>query len=324
MSSPTSASLLRAIEERRDAHGVLRLELDRLHREITQGDAERGVRTLGDVLQTIAEAVGERAWAGELVPICRAHPLAELLRQDPYTARAHDKPRGYAGDAVTLDFVYSARPPEDTSELGRRLFVGTVRSSSGWSVLERRDRLAAAIDRVIERKPEARILSIACGHLREAQLARRIGPGGAARIFALDQDPEALALLGREQAAAGVEPVEGSVKSLVSGRQGFEDMDLVYAAGLTDYLSDPLVGRLLARMVSFLAPGGRVIVGNFTPRNAGRAYMEAFMDWQLLHRSAADLRAIARASGAASRIRIEQVDVDSRDNIAYLELIKAA
>jgi len=323
MATPTSDALVRTLEDRRDAGRVLRLELDRLEREILEGDAETGVQVLGDVLQTIASTLGPRAWAGELVPICRAHSLAERLREDPYTARAWEKPRGYAGDAVTLDFVYDAVPPAGTSELGRRLFAGTVRSSSGRSVVARRDRLASAIDHVLERRPGARILSIACGHLREAQVARRVGPGCGARITALDQDREALEVVGREQAAAGVEPVEGSVRSLVSGRHAFQDMDLVYAAGLTDYLSDPLVGRLIARMVSFLAPGGRAIVGNFLPGNAGRAYMEAFMDWHLIHRSAADLRSIARASGAVEHVRVERVDVDALGNIGYLELIKA-
>src|SRR5215475_11877146 len=38
--------------------------------------------------------------------ICKSHPFAELVLQDPYSRRAREKPRGYAGDAVMLDYIY--------------------------------------------------------------------------------------------------------------------------------------------------------------------------------------------------------------------------
>ena len=37
---------------------------------------------------------------------CLSYPLRELLHQDPFTYRAFSKPRGYAGDAVTMDYIY--------------------------------------------------------------------------------------------------------------------------------------------------------------------------------------------------------------------------
>ena len=39
------------------------------------------------------------------------HPLGELLHRDPFTRRGFDKPRGYAGDAVLIDYLYATAPP---------------------------------------------------------------------------------------------------------------------------------------------------------------------------------------------------------------------
>lgn len=37
--------------------------------------------------------------------ICRNHPLREIILSDPYSRRAFEKPRGYAGNAVMLDYI---------------------------------------------------------------------------------------------------------------------------------------------------------------------------------------------------------------------------
>ena len=43
-----------------------------------------------------------RTYAGA----CLNHPIRDLLHQDPFTYRAFAKPRGYAGDAVMMDYIY--------------------------------------------------------------------------------------------------------------------------------------------------------------------------------------------------------------------------
>jgi hypothetical protein len=44
-------------------------------------------------------------WAG-YARACLNHPVCRLLHQDPLTYRAFSKPRGYAGDAVMMDYIY--------------------------------------------------------------------------------------------------------------------------------------------------------------------------------------------------------------------------
>ena len=62
----------------------------------------------------------------EYARACLDHPLRHLLHQDPFTYRAFSKPRGYAGDAVMMDYIYGlGEAQQATSEAttsGRAIF----------------------------------------------------------------------------------------------------------------------------------------------------------------------------------------------------------
>ncbi len=268
-------------------------------------------------------AFSETEWFEEVAPACRRHKINELLQQDPYTARALEKPRGFAGDAPLLDFIYRGEAPPGTTALGNALLRGTAQSPSGRSVVDRRDRLSEALKFAGESRAGASALSIACGHLREAEALSEEELGRFSRIVALDQDALALETIRSEKPRAPFVTVEGSVKQILTGNAELGKHDLVYAAGLFDYLSDQVSAMLLKAMFAALNPGGRLIVGNFTPTNYGTPYMDVFMDWRLIYRSLADLRQLSRAAISPQEVRVERVYCDSLDNIAYLDLTRA-
>ena len=47
--------------------------------------------------------------------------------------------------------------------------------------------------------------------------------------------------------------------------------------------------KLIDYIYSILAPGGRVILGNFHPDNQNKVLMDHILDWKLIHRSEADM-----------------------------------
>lgn len=72
--------------------------------------------------------------------------------------------------------------------------------------------------------------------------------------------------------------------------------DLVWAAGLFDYLDDRRFVFLLNHLRAMASSGGRLIIGNFSTYNPSRDYMEAG-DWYLFHRSEDELYSLAKESG---------------------------
>lgn len=101
--------------------------LDRAFALGRDGDALGAFRLLQAPLSALWSQARATAQADAMRAWCRAHPLHALVQQDPFTHRAASKPRGYAGDAVMMDYIYESRAPEGTSEVGRAVFAATTR-----------------------------------------------------------------------------------------------------------------------------------------------------------------------------------------------------
>ena len=61
--------------------------------------------------------------------------------------------------------------------------------------------------------------------------------------------------------------------------------DLVYCAGLFDYLSDRICNRLLEIFYDMLAPGGLLVATNVDTSNPDKNIMEYLGDWHLTYRN---------------------------------------
>lgn len=68
--------------------------------------------------------------------------------------------------------------------------------------------------------------------------------------------------------------------------------DLIWSAGLFDYLDERSFRFLLQKFIQIIKPGGQVVIGNFSPNNPSRDYME-FGRWNLIHRDKEQLRQLA-------------------------------
>ncbi len=76
--------------------------------------------------------------------------------------------------------------------------------------------------------------------------------------------------------------------------------ELVWSAGLFDYLTDRTFVYLLKALMAVTKRGGEVVVGNFSDQNPSRDYMELLGDWVLQHRTRDHLRELALEAGAAA------------------------
>jgi extracellular factor (EF) 3-hydroxypalmitic acid methyl ester biosynthesis protein len=249
-----------------------------------------------------------------------AHPVLGLLHEDPFTRHAFEKPRGYAGDAELLDLIYRDQPYAGAlSDRGARLYAWTSEGSACRSVRARRDGLASWIDRIANERAEPRILSVACGHLREAQRSTAVREGTIGELVALDQDARSIALIHHEQAHHKVTTVTSSFRRLIVAPADLGKFDFIYSAGLYDYLHDEAARRLTASMFAMLRPGGTLLVANFAPELSDIGYMDAMMDWVLIYRDEAQIDAVA-ASIPAEQIASREIYRDGPGNVVHLVL----
>lgn len=294
--------------------------LSQQYDKLRSGEGNGVVETLCAVLLPLRLSLPDAEW-NAIKTACFNHPIRPLLHEDPYTRRAYEKPRGYAGDAVMLDYIYGGVAPDGTSMIGRLVFGDTTGLSNGKSVIFRRDLLAQKIDQLASQKRRPRVLSLACGHLREGQQSRAVISGDIASLYAIDQDVESLKVVEQEQAIRGVIPVQGSVVSIIRRKIVFQDIDFAYAAGLYDYLSDSLAAKTTKALFDMLASGGHLLLANYVPSSHGRGYMDAFMDWSLIYRCEQDLQQVLSLV-PESLISSRRLFHDPFGNVVYLELVR--
>jgi extracellular factor (EF) 3-hydroxypalmitic acid methyl ester biosynthesis protein len=83
--------------------------------------------------------------------------------------------------------------------------------------------------------------------------------------------------------------------------------DLVYCAGLFDYLSDQVSKRLSELLHDMVAPGGLLLVTNVSSINPSRNWMEYVLDWHLIYRNAMQLGALAPQSGSEADCSVQAI-----------------
>jgi hypothetical protein len=263
-------------------------------------------------------------WKG-FVDFCMLHPICELLYQDPITRRAFEKPRGYAGDAVLLDYIYKVREPNhsehDFGRLGRDLFSYSLQTNACRGVRARAAHIAALVDEVAAETPRPDILSVAAGHLREADHSQALRCKNIGSWVALDSDVDSLDETRRCYAKHGVTTEAASVRKLLAGRAQLGQFDLIYSTGLYDYLQQPLARRLTARLFQMLRPGGRLLLANFLTGSPSRGYMDSFMNWVLIYRNEEEMKDLVSEIDPA-QVAEKSLDVEDQRHIIFLLLRK--
>lgn len=257
----------------------------------------------------------------ELIQIVQAHPSAKIFQQDPFTRWSFEKPRGYSGDASLIDFIYGhpavAHEVERSTPLGLGIYEYTRNAPGPVAVRERRDILTRYVDELAaEKGPEIEILTVAAGHLREADASVALKEGGIKRWVALDQDPISIGSITQGFQGTCIEAVDGSVRGLLAKKHQLGTFDFIYAAGLYDYLNDKVAIKLTQTCMEMLKPGGVFLFANFADEMADDGYMESYMNWTLLLRSEADMWRVVNASADPASVDAEVWFGENR-NIVY-------
>lgn len=247
----------------------------------------------------------------ELQPVHRSYvkrQIHPLVLCSPFAYRTFQKPLGYAGDYEMVNMIL--RDPHEGSSLFAKMINRWFLNQAPAEAHRNRikylaERLNQETRRMARQGKMARIFNLGCGPAWEIQqflvqndLSER------ANFTLLDFNDETLAHTGRvlddikmrHRRTTPVHMVKKSVHQILkeAGRNPAEHgkFDLVYCAGLFDYLSDRICKRLMNYFYDLVAPGGLLVATNVDASNPSRHTMEYILEWHLIYRNNAQLQAL--------------------------------
>lgn len=247
--------------------------------------------------------LGMRKYFGLLDTAQYAHiwqTLGATFKRESLLGRVYTKPLGYAGDYTLIDDIYGYRVSKQYARWDHLVHW----MSATQAVRNRKDYFKAWLTQVLqERSGPIRVLDLACGPCRDvAELLSEV-PEARQRLSFVCLDQDALALAHAKTVCVdhldNITFVECNAFRYVADKP----FDLVWSAGLFDYLTDALFISLLRRLHPMLVPGGELVVGNFSEDNPNIWAME-FSEWTLLHRSSETLQSLAQRGRFAGDIRV--------------------
>lgn len=273
----------------------------------------------GQILDEFQQQVRryEDGVAPDYIPLVWGYAFKELF---PYFMRsrlaemAYYKPKGYAGDFKMMEWIYRKKPDGD-GKLGRLIDGWLLAQVPPQAVRNRRRLLSGLLDRQFRARlgtgRQIHIMNLACGPCRELfDLLTRCDYSDRIDALCIDIDAEALHYANRY---VNTEPHNASVRfmhenvikwSLGRAKHDMGPQDIIYSSGLCDYLDDRMMRRLIGRCYDQLSPGGALIVGNFTPSNPDRQFMDNIMYWRLIHRDEQDMRRLFAESPFGERVEL--------------------
>ncbi len=321
--------------------GLERVELD--IRSAPTGDRlemeQRAARELGEAVVPAFDALHERLESlsenieEELRPVHQSfakRQLHPLVMCSPFAYRTYHKPLGYAGDYEMVNMI--VRDPCE----GGSLFAKVVNCwfLNQWPARAHRNRIQYLKDLLVQESLRAarihrpmRVLNLGCGPAREIQEFLAGTPlCDEAQFTLLDFNEETIRhsrqvldeLKKRHGRRTVIQIQKKSVQHVlkegarpVLGADGTH-YDLIYCAGLFDYLPDRTCKQLMNIFYEWLAPGGLLAATNVDACKPFRHMLEFILDWHLIYRDRSVAASLlpSRAGGDAGRILTDPTGVN--------------
>lgn len=228
------------------------------------------------------------------------HPL---MLCSPFAHRAYTKPLGYAGDYETVNMML--RDPFEGDSLFAKVINSVFLSFEPVKAHRNRiDYLHGTLKREALRANQSgrrlKVLNLGCGSAHEIQrFLSNDAISDCCDFTLLDFNKETtdyaksvlFGLKNKHGRKAQIKILQRSVHQLLKqartggGELEWESYDLVYCAGLFDYLSQKVCKKLVSVFAKLLRPQGLSIVTNVSSTNPCIGWMEYVVEWNLVYRS---------------------------------------
>jgi 2-polyprenyl-3-methyl-5-hydroxy-6-metoxy-1,4-benzoquinol methylase len=234
-----------------------------------------------------------------------------------------DRPLGYAGDFVTMNYIYDFHDKFlGSSSLDMLINNYTTNIPISNSNIIRKDYFKQKIKELSSRGDNPLIASIGCGSARELiELIKEGQITGPITFTCVDLEGKALdyvrksmeAIDKEKQANVNIQYAKVDIRDLVKNERLQAKIgrhDFIYASGLMDYLQSKMIKKIISVLLQNLKSGGQLIVVNAGTNDAYfRSYYELLGGWEFIHRSEAELREWVDGQELIRSYSFEQFDV---------------
>ncbi len=205
------------------------------------------------------------------------------------------KPNGYPGDYLFLDGIYT-----NHTSTGSKYSVWdeyVQQHAAPNAVRNRKEYFKRLVRSKADMKPDLNILNVVSGSGRELkELYSALPATMNIKTTCVEVDGEAIEF-SKELNKKYLDRID-YVHTNIFRYRNTNSYDLIWSAGLFDYLNDKAFIMLLKRFKEWQKNKGEIIIGNYNETyNPSRNYMEILGDWHLIHRTEEELLALAIKAG---------------------------
>ena len=195
------------------------------------------------------------------------------LHKGKIAKRGYEKPRGYPGDYKTIEAVYDKKNvSENIGYCSDNFFLNNKYPAA---VRNRKDKMRSLLIDYLRKNTSSAIdiLNVGCGSCREIveMLITGIKPVGKINFNLVDQDEEALAFSKKALELTHSEFstfnfYQHNILEYIRNEQEYLNIlgkqNLVYSIGVTDYLPDRMLKKLISFCLKLLKPRGTLILAH--------------------------------------------------------------
>jgi hypothetical protein len=231
--------------------------------------------------------------------------LTPALMEGPMWHRSYNKPLGYPGDFIMMNYVYDWGYEGDTS-FGK--LIHKVGIYAARCIRSRMQLMKELIADEINRSTDD-VVNITCigagpaleivNYLAQPKLPKKVN------FTLIDQDEQALtcaynnvhAHILRLRGQATVTCLHTSFLELIKADDIFKTLppqQMIYSIGLVDYLSEKRAREFTKSLYNRINATGRICIGNMRDTAKGLLWpLEFITDWVLFHRDEQQMRNMA-------------------------------
>jgi extracellular factor (EF) 3-hydroxypalmitic acid methyl ester biosynthesis protein len=264
--------------------------------------------------------------------------LTPLYLHGALYKRATTKPRGYAGDYLTM-LLFNEETPVGDTLFERFVDLASKQHSLSTTALTRQRSVTERVLQSIDRGGK-KIVSLASGPATELGvvidgLHQEVE---GIELVLVDQDDEALAFAhdfllrrclerGFTTSQIRIICIHFSVRQILKPttqeeldilEQVLKGSDFIYSMGLLDYLPDPVASRLIHALYALLGRAGELYIGNLVEAEDSTWLMDFVLAWHLVWRDPPNMRELA--SSLVPKPKGLQVNLDSTGKCLFLEV----